>query len=97
MVTNRELGGPMERLREQMEKLQLHSSHRSEGKAAMLEQQLAEERVRKLEGEKQAAETRAEIAERRVSIREVRSELEGEKQVRTERRALHIIKPVIIN
>ena len=58
-----------------MEKLQLHSSHRSEGKADMLEQQppIAEERVRRLEGEKQAAETRAEIAERRVSTREVRS------------------------
>ena len=41
----------------------------------MLEQQLAmaEERVRRLEGEKQAPETRAEIAERRVSTREVRS------------------------
>ena len=62
----------MERLREQMEKLQLHSSHRSEGKVVMLEQQLnmAEERLRRLEGEKQAAETRAEIAERRVSTRE---------------------------
>ena len=81
-----------------MEKLQLHSSHRSEGKAGMLEQQLAMagERVRRLEGEKQAGETRAEIAERRVSTREVRSWRE-EKQVRTERRALHMIKPVIIN
>ena len=78
VVTEGELGGPMERLREQMEKLQLHSSHRSEGKAAMLEQQLAmaEERVRRLEGEKQAAETRAEIADRRVSTREVRSRRE---------------------
>ena len=58
-----------------MEKLQLHSSHRSEGKAGMLEQQLvmAEERVRRLEGEKQATETRAKIAERRVSTKEVRS------------------------
>ena len=92
MVTKGELGRPVERLREQMEKLQLHSSHRSEGKAGMLEQQLAiaEERVRRLEGEKQAAETRAEIAERRVSTREVRSWRE-EKQVRTKRRALHII------
>ena len=75
VVTEGELGRPMGRLREQMEKLQLHSSHRSEGKADMLEQQppIAEERVRRLEGEKQAAETRAEIAERRVSNREVRS------------------------
>ena len=75
MVTNRELGRPVERLREQIGKLQLHSSHRSEGKAAMLEHQLAmtEERVRRVEREKQAAETRAEIAERRVSTREVRS------------------------
>ena len=75
MVTKGELGRPMERLREQMEKLQLHLSHRSEGKAGMLEQQLAiaEERVRKLETEKQATETRAKIAERRVSSREVRS------------------------
>ena len=73
VVTNRELGRPVGRLREQMEKLQLHSSHRSEGKAGMLEQQLAmaEERVRRVEGEKQAAETRAEIAERRVNTREV--------------------------
>jgi len=61
VVTKGELGRPMERLREQMEKLQLHLSHRSEGKAGMLEQQLAiaEERVRKLETEKQATETRA--------------------------------------
>ena len=75
VVTNRELGRPVERLREQMEKLQLHSSHRSERKLDMLEQQLAmaEERVRRVEGDKQAAETRAEIAERRVSTREVRS------------------------
>ena len=58
-----------------MEKLQLHSLDRSEGKAGMLEQQLgiAEKRVRRLEGEKQAAEARAKIAERRVSTREVRS------------------------
>ena len=75
VVTKRELGTSMERLREQMEKLQLHSSHRSEVKAGMLEQQLpmAEERVRRLEGEKQATVTRAEIAERRVRTREVRS------------------------
>ena len=48
MVTKGELGRPVGRLREQMEKLQLHSSHRSEGKADMLEQQLAMagERVR---------------------------------------------------
>ena len=98
MVTEGELGRPVGRLREKMEKLQLCSSHRSEGKAGMLEQQLAmaEERVRRVEGDKQAAETRAEIAERRVSTREVRSWRE-EKQVRTERRALHIIKPVLIN
>ena len=70
VVTKGELGRPVERLRDQMEKLQLHSSHRSEGNAGMLEQQLtmAEERVRRLDAEKQAAETRAEIrAERRVS------------------------------
>ena len=67
MVTKEELGRPVERLREQMEKLQLHSSHRSEGKVVMLEQQLAmaEERVRRLEAEKQA---RAEQAERSVSM-----------------------------
>ena len=74
MVTKGELGRPVVRLREQIEKLQLHSSHRSEGKAGIMEQlAVAEERVRRLEGEKQAAETRAEIAERRVSTREVRS------------------------
>ena len=75
VVTEGELGRPMGRLREQMEKLQLHSSHRSEGKADMSEQQLAMagERVRRLEGEKQAAETRAEIPERRVNTREVKS------------------------
>ena len=69
VVTKEELGRPVERLREQIEKLQLHSSHRSEGKVVMLEQQLtmAKERVRRLEGEKRAAETRAE---RRVSSRE---------------------------
>ena len=90
MVTNRELGGSVERLREQIEKLQLHSSHLA--KVVMLEQQLAMagERVRRVEGEKWGADTRAEIAERRVSTREVRSWRE-EKQVRTERRALHII------
>ena len=75
IVTKGELGSSMQRLREQMEKLQLCSSHRSEGKAGMLEQQLAmaEEMVRRVKGEKQAAETRAEIAERRVNTREVRS------------------------
>ena len=53
VVTKGELGRPVERLREQMEKLQLHSSHTSEGKVVMLEQQLtmAEERVRRLERE----------------------------------------------
>ena len=68
VVTKGELGRPVERLREQMEKLQLHSPHRSEGKVVMLEQQLtmADQRVRRLEGEKQAAET---SAERRVSTR----------------------------
>ena len=97
VVTEDKLGRPV-RLREQMEKLQLHLSHRSEGRAGMLEQQLAmaEERVRRLEGEKQAAETRAEMAERRVSTREVKSWRE-EKQVRTERRTLHITKPVLTN
>ena len=71
VVTKEELAKPVERLREQMEKLQLQSSHRSEGKVVILEQQLAmsEERARRLEREKQAAETRAEIrAERRVSV-----------------------------
>ena len=70
VVTKWELGRFVGRLREQMEKLQLHSSHRFEGKVVMLEKQLtmAEERVRRLEGEKQAAETRAEQAERRVSL-----------------------------
>ena len=68
MVGNRELGRPVERLREQMEKLLLPSSHRFVGKVVMLEQQLvmAEERVRRLEAEKQAAEA---TAERRVSAR----------------------------
>ena len=57
----------------------------------MLEQQLtmADLSVRRLEREKQAAETRAEIAERRVSTRE------GDKQVGTEKRAVHITKPVL--
>ena len=73
VVTMGELARPVGRLREQMEKLQLHSSQvlsRSEGKVVMLEQQLAmaDPSVRRLEREKQAAETRAEIrAERRVS------------------------------
>ena len=72
VVTKEELGRPVERLREQMEKLQLHSSwglSRPKGKAGMLERQLAmaEERMRRLDGEKQAAETRAEQAERAVS------------------------------
>ena len=62
VVTKEELGKPVERLREQMEKLQLHSA-----KVVMLEQQLtmAEERVRRLEAEKQA---RTEQAERSVSM-----------------------------
>ena len=66
MITNGELGKPEDRLREQLEKLQLRSSHRSEGKAGMLKQQLAmaKERVGRLEREKRAAETRAEIAEK---------------------------------
>ena len=68
VVTKGELGRPVERLRDQMEKLQLHSSHRSEGKVVMLKQQLtmADQRVRRLDAEKRAAETRAEQAERRV-------------------------------
>ena len=45
VVTKGELGRPVERLREQMGKLQLHSSNRaltrSEGKAVILEQQMA--------------------------------------------------------
>ena len=62
MVTKEELGRPAERLWEQMEKLQLHSA-----KVVMLEQQLAmaEERVRRLEAEKQG---RAKQAERSVSM-----------------------------
>ena len=69
IVTKGELGRSAERLRDQMEKLQLHSLHRFKGKAVMLEQQLtmADPSVRRLEREKQAAERRAEIAERRVS------------------------------
>ena len=65
VVTKGELGRPVERLWEQMKKLKLHSA-----KVVMLKQQLAmaEERARKLEGEKQAAETRAEQAERSVSM-----------------------------
>ena len=73
-----------------MEKLQLHSS---EGKVVMLEQQLtmAEERLRRLEREKQAAETRAEIrAERRVSDTEGWWRIEGQKQIRTDKRALKV-------
>ena len=69
VVTKGELGRPVGRLRDQMEKLQLHSSHRSEGKAGMLEQQVTmpgQRRVRRLDAEKRAAETRAEQAERRV-------------------------------
>ena len=62
MVTKEELGRPVKRLREQMEKLQLHSA-----KVVMLEQQLAmaEERVRRLEAEKQVS---AKQAERSVSM-----------------------------
>ena len=65
VVIERELGRPAERLREQTEKLQLHSV-----KAVMLEQQLAvaEERVRRLKEEKQAVQTRAEQAEKSVSM-----------------------------
>ena len=61
-MTMGELGRPVERLREKMKKLRLHSA-----KVVMLEQQLAmaEERMRRLESEKQA---RAEQAERSVSI-----------------------------
>ena len=91
VVTKGEFGRPVGRLRDQMEKLQLHSSHRSEGKVVMLERQLnmTEESVRRLEREKQAAERRAEG---RVSSREVRG---GEKQIRTERRTLHITERVL--
>ena len=93
MVTKEELGRPVERLREQMEKLQLHSSHRSDGNAGMLEQQLtmAEERLRMLEREKQAAETRVERrAERKVSDTEGWWRIEGQKQIRTDKRALKV-------
>ena len=92
MVTKGELGRSAERLREQMEKMQLHSS---EGKVVMLEQQLtmAEERLRRLEREKQAAETRAEIrAERRVSDTEGWWRMEGQKQIRTDKRALKVAR-----
>ena len=101
VVTKGELGRPVERVREQMEKLQLHSSHRSEGKVVMLEQQLtmAEERVRRLDAEKQAAETRAEIrAERRVSDTEGWWRIEGQKQIRTDKRALKVARsPVFLS
>ena len=72
VVMKWELGRPVERLKEQMKKLQLHSSQRTESKAGMSDQQLAmtEETVRSLEAEKQAAETRAKQAERKVSTRE---------------------------
>ena len=82
MVKKRELGRPVERLREQMERLQLHLSDRAFTR--LLEQRLAaaEERLRrlereryttdvslrKLEEEKYAAEARAEEMERRVSV-----------------------------
>lgn len=55
VLTKVELGRPVERLREQIEKLQLHSSNKaltkSESKLVILEQQLAiaGERVRRLE------------------------------------------------
>ena len=72
VVMKWELGRPVERLKEQMKKLQLHSSQSTESKAGMSDQQLAmtEETVRSLEAEKQAAETRAKQAERKVSTRE---------------------------
>ena len=72
VVMKWELGRPVERLKEQMKKLQLHSSQRTESKAGTSDQQLAmtEETVRSLEAEKQAAETRAKQAERKVSTRE---------------------------
>ena len=61
VVTKRELARPVERLRKQMEQLQLRSSHRSEGKLGMSEQQLtmAKEMVRRLERKKQAADPNA--------------------------------------
>ena len=90
----------MGRLRKQLEKLQLRSS---EGKAVMLEQQLAmaEESVRRLEREKQAAETRAEQAERRVSTiegwRETnRSELRRELSTLLNQFSLYLIFPTFI-
>ena len=94
VVTKGELARPVERLREQMEKLQLRSSRalsRPKRNAGMLEQQLAmaEERVERLLTEKQVAETNAE---RRVSSTEGWKRMEGEKQIRTDRRAL---KPVL--
>ena len=55
-----------------MKKLRLsdRTLSRSEGKAGMLEQQptMTEKKMRRLEEEKQAAGSRAENAERRVSI-----------------------------
>ena len=82
VVRKRELGRPVERLREQMERLELHLSDRAFTR--LLEQRLvaAEERLRrlereryatdvslrKLEEEKYAAEARAEEIERRVSV-----------------------------
>ena len=62
----------MERLRKQMKKLCSSDRplSRSEVKAGVLEQQpaMTKKRVRRLEEEKQAAETRAEQAEKRVSV-----------------------------
>ena len=65
MVTNKELGRPVERLMEQIEKLQLYSADRaltrSEEKAVMLEKLMAmAENMRRLEGEKQEDETKTE-------------------------------------
>ena len=66
VLTKGELGRPVKRLREQMEKLQLHSSNRaltkSESKLVILEQQLAiaGERVRRLERKEHGAKARAE-------------------------------------
>ena len=59
VVTKGELRRPVERLREQVEKLQLHSA-----KVVTLEQQLAmaQERVRRLEVEKQTRDEQAEIS-----------------------------------
>ena len=102
VVTKGGLGRAVERLREQMEKLQLHSSQalsRPKGNSVMLEQQLAMARVRRLEREKQAAETRAEIrAERRVSDTEGWWRIEGQKQIRTDKRALKVARsPVFLS